>query len=142
MIVTFLGSGTSNGVPVVVCRCAVCTSSVPRNQRLRQSVKIESDGKYFLIDTTPDLRNQLLRDPIPRLDFLLFTHSHSDHLMGLDDIRPFNFRQRETIHAFANAATATAIRRAFSYIWNDTQLGGGKPHLDLHEVDGPFRHHR
>ena len=139
MIVTFLGSGTSTGVPVVGCRCAICTSSDPRNQRLRQSVKIEANGKYFLIDTTPDLRAQLLRDPIPRLDFLLFTHSHSDHLMGLDDIRPFNFRQREPIHAFANAPTAKAIRRAFSYIWNDTQIGGGKPQLDLHEIDGPFR---
>ena len=140
MIVTFLGTGTSTGVPVVGCRCGVCGSGDPRNQRLRQSVKIEANGKYFLIDTTPDLRAQLLRDPIPRLDFVLFTHSHSDHLMGLDDIRPFNFRQRETIHAFANAPTAKAIRRAFSYIWNDTQIGGGKPQLDLHEVDGAFRH--
>ena len=92
---TFLGTGTSTGVPVVGCSCAVCTSDDPRNKRLRQSVKIEANGKHFLIDTTPDLRLQLLQDPIPRLDFVLFTHSHSDHLMGLDDIRPFNFRQRE-----------------------------------------------
>jgi len=140
MRVTFLGSGTSTGVPVVGCHCAVCTSSDPRNTRLRQSVKIEKNGKFFLIDTTPDLRLQLLRFPIPRLDFLLFTHSHADHLMGLDDIRPFNFRQRETIHAFASAATAKAIRRAFSYIWDDSQLGGGKPQLELHEIDGPFEH--
>ena len=140
MIVTFLGTGTSTGVPVIGCQCAICTSSDPRNKRLRQSVKIEANGKYFLIDTTPDLRLQLLREPIPRLDFILFTHSHSDHLMGLDDIRPFNFRQGETIHAFANAATAKAIRRSFSYIWNDSQIGGGKPQLELHEVDGPFRY--
>lgn len=138
MIVSFLGTGTSTGVPVVGCHCAVCTSDDPRNKRLRQSVKIEGNGKTFLIDTTPDLRVQLLRDPIPRLDFILFTHSHADHLMGLDDIRPFNFRQREPIHAFANAATAKAIRRAFSYIWADTQMGGGKPQLELHEIDGPF----
>jgi phosphoribosyl 1,2-cyclic phosphate phosphodiesterase len=140
MNVTFLGTGTSTGVPVVGCRCAVCTSEDPRNRRLRQSVKIEAGGKHFLIDTTPDLRAQLLRAPIPRLDFILFTHSHSDHLMGLDDVRPFNFRQREAVHAFANAHTAKAIRRAFSYIWNDTQIGGGKPQLDLHEIDGPFTH--
>ncbi len=140
MIISFLGSGTSTGVPVVGCRCRVCTSDHPRNKRLRQSVKIESKGKHFLIDTTPDLRLQLLRDPIPRLDFLLFTHSHSDHLMGLDDIRPFNFRQREPIRAYANAPTAKAIRRVFSYIWNDTQEGGGKPQLDLIEIDGPFTH--
>lgn len=140
MIVTFLGTGTSTGVPVVGCRCAVCTSDDSRNKRLRQSVKIEAAGKHFLIDTTPDLRLQLLRDPIPRLDFILYTHSHSDHLMGLDDIRPFNFRQREPIHAFASPATAKAVRRAFSYIWSDSQMGGGKPQLELHEVEGSFTH--
>lgn len=140
MHVTFLGSGTSTGVPVVGCRCGVCTSTNPRNQRLRQSVSIAMNGKHFLIDTTPDLRLQLLRHPIPRLDFLLFTHSHSDHLMGLDDIRPFNFRQREPIHAFASAPTVKAIRRAFSYIWDDSQLGGGKPQLELHEVEQTFTH--
>ena len=139
--VTFLGTGTSTGVPVVGCRCRVCTSSDPRDQRLRQSVKLEANGKHFLIDTTPDLRLQLLRHPIPRLDFLLFTHSHSDHLMGLDDIRPFNFRQRETIPLYTNSATAKAIRRAFSYIWDETtQLGGGKPQLELREVEEPFVH--
>ncbi|HEX3071522.1 MAG TPA: MBL fold metallo-hydrolase [Thermoanaerobaculia bacterium] len=140
MRVTFLGSGTSTGVPVVGCSCAVCTSSDPRNKRLRQSVKIEMGGKHFLIDTSPDLRLQLLKNPIPRLDFVLFTHSHSDHLMGLDDIRPFNFRQREAIQAFANPMTAAAIRRAFNYIWSDSQIGGGKPQLDLIEIDGPFVH--
>jgi phosphoribosyl 1,2-cyclic phosphate phosphodiesterase len=142
MRVTFLGTGTSTGVPVVGCGCRVCKSPDIRNQRLRQSVAIEAEGQHFLIDTSPDLRLQLLRYPIPRLDFILFTHSHSDHLMGLDDIRPFNFRQREVIHAFANAPTAKAVRRAFSYIWDDrSQIGGGKPQLDLQEVDGPFRHH-
>ncbi|MBV8516717.1 MAG: MBL fold metallo-hydrolase [Acidobacteria bacterium] len=141
MRVTFLGTGTSTGVPVIGCRCRVCTSDDPRNQRLRQSVAIEAEGKHFLIDTTPDLRLQLLRHPIPRLDFVLYTHSHSDHLMGLDDIRPFNFRQRESIHAFANPMTARAIRRAFAYIWDtSTQIGGGKPQLELHEVEERFTH--
>lgn len=141
MRVTFLGTGTSTGVPVVGCRCRVCASGEPMNHRLRQSVAIEENGKHFLIDTTPDLRAQLLRHPIPRLDFLLFTHSHSDHVMGLDDIRPFNFRQREPIHAFASRPTAKAIRRAFSYIWDtSSQIGGGKPQLELHEIDGPFTH--
>ncbi|HVE72803.1 MAG TPA: MBL fold metallo-hydrolase [Thermoanaerobaculia bacterium] len=138
MRVTFLGTGTSTGVPVVGCRCAVCTSRDPRNERLRQSVHIEKDGKHFLIDTTPDLRQQLLRHPIPRLDFVLFTHSHSDHLMGLDDIRPFNFRQRQSIRAYASPSTAKAVRRAFSYIWESSQLGGGKPQLELMEVEEAF----
>src|SRR5688572_29373552 len=106
MRVTFLGTGTSTGVPVIGCRCRVCTSDDPRNQRFRQSVLLESGETYGLIDTTPDLRMQLLRHPIPRLDYILYTHSHSDHLMGLDDIRPFNFRQRESIDAFASAPTA------------------------------------
>ena len=141
MRVTFLGTGTSTGVPVVGCRCRVCTSDDPRNQRLRQSVSIEAGGKHFLIDTTPDLRLQLLRHPIPRLDFLLFTHSHADHVMGLDDIRPFNFRQREAIHAFASESTVKALRRAFGYIWDaSSQIGGGKPQLELHEVSAPFTH--
>ena len=141
LVVSFLGSGTSTGVPVVGCRCAVCTSDDPRDKRLRQSVRLEAKGKHFLIDTSPDLRLQLLRDPIPRLDFVLFTHSHSDHLMGLDDIRPFNFRQRETITAYANPATAKAIRRAFAYIWDETsQIGGGKPQLELVEVEETFAH--
>lgn len=140
MRVTFLGTGTSTGVPVVGCHCHVCTSDKPKNTRLRQSVAIESNGKHFLIDTTPDLRLQLLRHPIPRLDFLLFTHSHSDHLMGLDDIRPFNFRQREPVHAFASASTASAIRRAFAYIWDTSQVGGGKPQLELHEIEERFTH--
>ena len=140
MIVTFLGTGTSTGVPVVGCSCRVCTSPDEKNKRLRQSVKIEANGKFGLIDTTPDLRAQLLRSPIPRLDFILFTHSHSDHLMGLDDIRPFNFRQRESIQAYANPMTAKAVRRAFSYIWNESQIGGGKPQLDLLEIDGEFEH--
>ena len=139
--VTFLGTGTSTGVPVIGCRCRVCTSTHPHNQRLRQSVLIEANGKYGLIDTTPDLRLQLLRHPIPRLDYVLFTHSHSDHLMGLDDIRPFNFRQRESIDAYASPHTAKAIRRVFSYIWDtSTQIGGGKPQLMLHEVEERFSH--
>ncbi len=140
--VSFLGTGTSTGVPVVGCSCRVCTSTNPKNKRLRQSVKCEADGKHFLIDTTPDLRLQLLRDPIPRLDFVLLTHSHSDHLMGLDDIRPFNFRQREPIATYANIPTARAVRRAFSYIWDDSQIGGGKPQLDLIEVTNTFSHGR
>ena len=121
MRVTFLGTGTSTGVPVIGCHCRVCTSTHPYNQRLRQSVLIEANGLYGLIDTTPDLRLQLLRHPIPRLDYILYTHSHSDHLMGLDDIRPFNFRQRETLHAYANARRMALAVIAFAYAWTDSR---------------------
>ncbi len=104
-------------------------------------MKIERGESVFLIDTTPDLRTQLLRSPTDHLDFVLFTHSHSDHMMGLDDIRPFNFFQKKAVTAYANPFTAKAIRKAFSYIWDDaTQTGGGKPQLDLIEIDGPFVH--
>jgi phosphoribosyl 1,2-cyclic phosphate phosphodiesterase len=140
MKVTFLGSGTSTGVPVVGCGCRVCHSDDPRNKRLRQSVAIEDGPLIFLIDTTPDLRAQLLRHPLRHLDFVLFTHSHADHMMGLDDIRPFNFIHRKPVRAYANAMTAKAIRRAFSYIWDSSQTGGGKPQLDLVEIDGEFHH--
>lgn len=141
MRVTFLGSGTSTGVPVVGCRCDVCTSDDLKNNRLRQSALIETGGLHLLIDTTPDLRAQLLRRPIPKLDAVLFTHSHSDHMMGLDDVRPFNFFHRKPVVAYANANTARAIRRAFSYIWDvSTQEGGGKPQIDLREVDQRFDH--
>src|SRR5260370_7633330 len=116
MIVTFLGSGTSTGVPVVGCRCGVCASNDPRNQRLRQSVKIEANGKYFLIDTTPDLRAQLLRDPIPLLDFVLYTHSHSDHLIGLNDIRPSNFPQLDPIPPLPTTPPANPILHPLNYL--------------------------
>lgn len=138
MKITFLGTGTSTGVPVVGCHCDVCTSPDPRNQRLRQSALIETGDATILIDTTPDLRTQLLRHPVEWIDFILFTHSHADHMMGLDDIRPFNFFHRRPVTAFANEWTAKAIRSAFSYIWADTQPGGGKPQVDLNVIDGPF----
>jgi phosphoribosyl 1,2-cyclic phosphate phosphodiesterase len=140
MKVTFLGTGTSTGVPVVGCPCDVCTSPHPKNKRLRQSVLIETRGRYILIDTTPDLRLQLLRNPIPRLDCILFTHSHADHMMGLDDVRPFNFFHRRPVVAYAGEKTAKAIRRAFSYIWETGQVGGGKPQVELKVFDGPFVH--
>ncbi|MBW3566166.1 MAG: MBL fold metallo-hydrolase [Acidobacteria bacterium] len=140
MRVTFLGSGTSTGVPVVGCSCSVCRSTDSRNVRLRQSALVELDGKVILIDTTPDLRTQLLRFPVDWIDCILFTHAHADHIMGLDDVRPFNFFHRKPIVAFANHWTAAGIRRAFSYIWADTQPGGGKPQIDLRVVEAAFDH--
>lgn len=102
---------------------------------------VEAEGRYLLIDTTPDLRQQLLRFPIPRLDAVLFTHSHSDHMMGLDDVRPFNFFHRTPVVVYANELTGKAMQRAFSYIWDSqTQEGGGKPQIDLRIVDQQFEH--
>jgi phosphoribosyl 1,2-cyclic phosphodiesterase len=96
--ITVLGSGTSVGVPTPGCHCAVCTSADPRDNRLRPSVLLQYGGHNVVIDTTPDFRTQMLRAKVDHLDAVLFTHSHADHIMGLDDVRPFNFRQRANPH--------------------------------------------
>jgi phosphoribosyl 1,2-cyclic phosphate phosphodiesterase len=136
--VTMMGSGTSTGVPVIGCTCAVCTSSDPRNRRLRPGLKLEMEGGVVLVDTPTDLREQALHFGLPRLDAVLFTHPHADHIFGLDDIRIFNFRQQQPIPCYGSAETLAAIRRVFSYAFEETQEGGGKPQLDLIEIDGPF----
>src|SRR3981189_2030649 len=99
--ITVLGSGTSVGVPTIGCHCAVCTSTDPRDNRLRPSILVSYNDRNVLIDTTPDFRTQALRAGLNHLDAVIFTHSHADHVMGLDDVRPFNFRQKEQIPIFA-----------------------------------------
>jgi phosphoribosyl 1,2-cyclic phosphate phosphodiesterase len=133
--VTMLGSGTSSGVPVIGCRCGVCTSADPRNRRLRTGLKVELTDATVLIDTPPDLREQALRFDVSRVDAVLFTHAHADHIFGLDDVRIFNFRQRAAIPCYGSTETLAKIRRTFSYIWEDGQEGGGKPKLELVAVD-------
>ena len=138
LTVTLMGSGTSTGVPVIGCSCAICTSDNPRNRRLRPGLKLETAAGVALVDTPPDLREQALRFGLPRLDAVLFTHSHADHVFGLDDVRIFNFRQRAPIPCYASRETLRTLRRAFAYVFEETQEGGGKPQLDLVEIDGPF----
>ncbi|HYZ86989.1 MAG TPA: MBL fold metallo-hydrolase [Bryobacteraceae bacterium] len=115
--ITVLGSGTSVGVPMIGCTCDVCKSTDPRDKRLRPSIVLRYDGRVVLIDTTPDLRAQSLRYGLQRLDAVLFTHAHADHIMGLDDIRPFNFLQRENVPLYADEATLASIKRVFNYIF-------------------------
>jgi len=137
--ITVLGSGTSVGVPTIGCYCEVCTSPDPRDNRLRPSILVTYGGRNVLIDTTPDFRLQALRARIDRLDAILFTHAHADHIMGLDDVRPFNFRQRTDIPIYASADTLGAIRRVFRYIFDSGQQLSSVPHLETHEIDGaPF----
>jgi phosphoribosyl 1,2-cyclic phosphate phosphodiesterase len=136
--VTLLGTGTSTGVPVIACDCAVCTSPDPRNKRLRCSAWVRSGETSLLIDTTPDMRTQLLAHDVRRLDAVLFTHSHADHIFGLDDVRRFNFIQGTSMPCYGREDTLQDIKRAFSYVFRETQAGGGKPSLDLHPVEGPF----
>lgn len=138
MRATFLGTGTSTGVPVVTCDCAVCISSDPLNQRLRPSLLLEWDGATVLIDTSTDLRQQALRQGLRRLDAVLLTHAHADHIMGFDELRLFKRRQRGPIPVYGSVPTLAGLRRSFWYAFEDVQTGGGKPSVDLHEVVGPF----
>jgi phosphoribosyl 1,2-cyclic phosphate phosphodiesterase len=139
MRVTMLGSGTSSGVPVIGCTCAVCTSSDPRNQRLRPGVRVDLEAGTLLVDTPIDLRQQALRFGVPRVDAVLFTHAHADHIFGLDDLRVFNFRQGTSIPCHGSPATLEALRHVFSYAFEVATEGGGRPQIELLPVDGPFR---
>jgi phosphoribosyl 1,2-cyclic phosphate phosphodiesterase len=137
--ITVLGSGTSVGVPTIGCHCDVCRSTDPRDQRLRPSVLIRYRGRQVLIDTTPDFRQQALRSGIEKLDAVLYTHSHADHVMGLDDIRPFNFHQRGPIPIYASEDTLHAIRRSFPYIFDERPSESSVPRIDTRVIDGaPF----
>ncbi len=130
-----LGSGTSMGVPVVGCACAVCTSSDPRNKRLRSSIWIEAAGRHLLVDCSIDFRQQMLNWPMPRIDALLLTHTHADHINGIDDIRSYNYIQREAIPLFTSPFFIDDIRRRFPHCFGPLQTGGGVPQLDLTEVE-------
>jgi phosphoribosyl 1,2-cyclic phosphate phosphodiesterase len=137
MKVTLLGTGTSTGVPAINCSCAVCLSEDPRNKRLRPSVWIESGEFSLVIDTTPDFRLQALRYSIGHLDAILFTHHHADHILGLDDIRPFNQHQKRFIPCYGSAGTMGEIRITFRYIFQE-QPYGGVPQVETYAVEGPF----
>jgi len=136
MKITVLGSGTSVGVPTIGCHCSVCTSTDPRDNRLRPSILVSYDGRNVLVDTTPDFRTQALRAAIQRIDAIVFTHSHADHLMGLDDVRPFNFRQSGEIPIYAAPDTMDAIYRCFPYIFDNAQRNTNVPKLDARLLDG------
>ena len=127
--ITVLGSGTSVGVPTIGCHCAVCSSADPRDQRLRPSIFIKYEGHGILIDTTPDFRQQALRARIERVDAILFTHSHADHIMGLDDVRPFNFRQGGVIPIYGSPDTLENIQRVFRYIFDPRFAESAVPRL-------------
>ena len=134
--ITVLGSGTSVGVPTIGCSCDVCQSSDPRDRRLRPSVLVSFDGHCVLIDTTPDFRYQALRTPIPRVDAVLYTHSHADHIMGLDDLRPFNYMQRQVIPIYAAEEHLRSIMGAFPYIFTEGPTESSRPRLEPHRFEG------
>jgi phosphoribosyl 1,2-cyclic phosphate phosphodiesterase len=136
--ITLLGTGTSTGVPSVTCECRVCTSEDPRDKRLRPSVHVEWDGASVLIDTSTDLRQQALRYGIRRVDAVLYTHAHADHILGMDDLRIYNWRQRAPVPLYGSVETFQALRKTFWYVFEDVQQGGGLPAVELNVVDGSF----
>ena len=138
--VTMLGTGTSHGVPVIGCACATCRSADPRDRRLRPSIYVDVPGHArILVDTAIDLRQQVLAHGITRIDAVLFTHAHADHILGLDDLRSFNTLQGSPIPCYANKEAWEAIRRTFFYVFDGVpRMGGGIPQLIPNEIDGPF----
>lgn len=140
MHVTFLGTGTSHGVPMIGCRCPVCTSADPRDRRSRPSAVLAfEDGATVLIDTSTDLRTQALSHGLDRLDAVIYTHSHADHIFGFDDLRRFNVLSGGPLPIYADARTLGDLRRTFAYAFSGgDQAGGGVPQVDPREVIGPF----
>lgn len=138
MEILILGSGTSHGVPMIGCDCAVCRSDNPRNHRFRPSILIRNEGKAILVDTTPELRMQSLTFDVRQVDAVLYTHTHADHIFGLDDLRRFNDLSDQEIPVYGDADILADIRRIYPYIFKETQLAGGKPRLTLHTVEPCF----
>ena len=134
---TFLGSGTSTGVPTVGCDCAVCTSTDPRDARLRPSVLLSFNGRNVVIDTTPDFRTQALRAGLKRLDAVLYTHSHADHIMGMDDIRPFNFGRKDPLPVYGDERVIADLRRVFQYVFENKAPESAIPRIEVHVPAGP-----
>jgi phosphoribosyl 1,2-cyclic phosphate phosphodiesterase len=131
--VTFLGTGTSQGVPVIACGCEVCTSADKHDKRLRASILIESEDKVVAIDSGPDFRYQMLRANVQHLDAIVYTHEHKDHIAGMDDVRAFNFKQQQPMNVYADARVQTALVREFPYVFTEFKYPG-IPQVDIHPI--------
>jgi phosphoribosyl 1,2-cyclic phosphate phosphodiesterase len=135
---TVLGSGTSMGVPTIGCNCAVCQSPDPRDRRTRPSVMISYNAHHVLIDTTPDFREQALREKIGRVDAVLYTHTHADHILGMDDLRPLSFAHKPgRLPLYADPTAAEFLRNMFRYIFDADYKFGGLPQVELKRIEGP-----
>ena len=137
MKIKFLGTGTSQGVPVIGCTCAVCVSQDTKNKRLRSSALIKISNKNILIDTGPDLRQQALKNKINKIDYVLYTHAHRDHVSGIDELRSFNFIQKKSIKAYGNKELINQLKNDYSYIFSDFKYPG-LPEVELNKVNKNF----
>ena len=133
MKITFLGTGTSQGVPIIACECSTCQSSDERDKRLRSSVLIEIDETVLVIDTGPDFRQQMLREKVSKLDAILITHDHKDHIAGLDDIRAFNYKQQRPMDVYARAKVHNSVKREFGYAFSEEKYPG-VPQINQHVI--------
>ncbi len=131
--ITFLGTGTSSGVPVISCKCEVCTSSDQRDKRLRTSILIHVDGQNIVIDSGPDFRQQMLTNEVDDISAIVFTHEHKDHVAGLDDVRPYNFIHKKHINVYAEARVQKALRREYAYIFAEERYPG-LPEIKMHLI--------
>jgi phosphoribosyl 1,2-cyclic phosphate phosphodiesterase len=138
MRIVILGSGTSSGVPLIGCTCSVCISDHPRNKRLRSSVEIQLGDKALLVDTSPDLREQAIRFGLERVDAVLYTHAHADHIHGIDELRVYNLRHFHEIPCYGNADVMRRIGNYFEYIFDEEERESVRPFLETHEVVGTF----
>ena len=136
--ITFLGTGTSHGVPVIACDCEICQSNDPKNKRMRTSIHIKSKEYNLLIDTPPEMSLELINNNIKNVDSVLMTHAHADHIMGFDDIRALNWFQGKEMPVYGDKKTLKAIKRVFPYIFSDQNPGGGIPQVILKEVEKEF----
>ncbi|MGI5914017.1 MAG: MBL fold metallo-hydrolase [Bacteroidales bacterium] len=135
---TFLGTGTSQGVPVIACDCTACKSADPRDKRLRSSLLLEKDGAVLLFDAGPDFRQQMLRQNVKRLDSIILTHEHKDHIAGMDDVRAFNYRSNDAVDIYAEARVQEAIKREYSYVFSSSGYPG-IPRMRLKTIENsPF----
>ncbi|HEY1271211.1 MAG TPA: MBL fold metallo-hydrolase [Terriglobales bacterium] len=137
-ILTVLGSGTSMGVPTIGCDCEVCHSPDPHDRRTRPSIMVEYDGHLVLIDTTPDFREQAIRERIRQIDAVLYTHTHADHILGIDDLRPLSFHRNGKIPLYAQEDAGQFLRGMFRYIFDDDYKFGGIAQVELKTIDGPI----
>ncbi|MEO6404195.1 MAG: MBL fold metallo-hydrolase [Ferruginibacter sp.] len=131
--ITFLGTGTSSGVPMIACPCEVCASADPRDKRLRSSILVQSESTSIVVDTTPDFRYQMLRENVKKLDAVIYTHPHKDHIAGLDDIKAFNFFNKKAIDVYANDITQKALKNEFHYIFTEKKYPG-IPEINLLDI--------